>query len=328
MKTGCSRLRRIGAFLLAAVMLALGSACGKAPEGPLHGYQIEENTNSENKISYPYVVRTESATWYLAQADIDLMGEDAFYEGLDSILQVQDADFADARARLSGYIWDEIPPIDIYTDFGGNADISESAGAYYHRGRNFIKVFTGWDTTRWTLLHEYVHYLTRHCTDDPVQSGFFAEGIAEYIAMIACRDRMLRGLYPDTGAEEVSFLKSRGAWDEEEDCFDPLRYFTGLAEVYARGVMVGEEFYSTQDISLVRTEEIQQNPTPETVSHAEAAAIMAYLVETYSQDFVFSHLSMSTDEFETVYGEPFSAVYEHWAAWNAARCSELGLSFG
>ena len=40
------------------------------------GYPKEENTGRD-KDSYPYIIRIPSATWYLAKADIELLGEDA-----------------------------------------------------------------------------------------------------------------------------------------------------------------------------------------------------------------------------------------------------------
>ena len=99
-------------------------------------------------------------------ASSTLLGEDAFYKGLYAILENQEQDFADAREALKGYIDAEIPPIEIRTDFCGKAGVAESiGGAYYHEQRNFIKLFGGWDVANFTLLHEYVHYLTLHCTE-------------------------------------------------------------------------------------------------------------------------------------------------------------------
>ena len=74
--------RRALCLLLALLMLSvLLAACG-SPSMP----KIEEN-KGENAGTYPYVVHTKSATWYLAADDIALLGEDAFYEGLYAILE-------------------------------------------------------------------------------------------------------------------------------------------------------------------------------------------------------------------------------------------------
>ena len=59
-------------------------------------YPIEENTGYKSE-TYPYLVRTPSAVWYLAADDIALLGEEAYYDGLYAILEYAEADFADAR---------------------------------------------------------------------------------------------------------------------------------------------------------------------------------------------------------------------------------------
>ena len=311
-------------FIL-SVIAALSAVSTCAAEQP-DKYSIEENT-AENRTTYPYIVRTESSIWYLARDDIALMGEDAFFEGLRELLQYQDADFADARAALAGFIREETEPIEIRTDFCGKAGISEVGivGAYYNPYSNFIKVFRNWEVAKAALLHEYVHYLTIHCTDTPVAHGLFAEGIAEYINAMVCKNRMRRDFSKSLGEEEKNFLKMRGAWDMEEDCMDLQLYELGVAESYAQGMAEGTEYLSTMDVPAIRTPEIQQNPTAENISHEEAACILAYLVETYSRETVFAHLNMDPADMEQVFGESFADIYIHWKEWNSKRFSESGL---
>ncbi len=317
--------KTIAVLLILSLMIPL-SAVGARAAGQAGQYDIEENTG-ENRAAYPYVVHTGSAIWYLSGDDIDLLGEDAFFEGLRDILQDQVADFADARAALAGTVWDEIEPIEIRTDFCGKAGIAgtEIIGAYYNPRANFIKLFRGWDVAKAALLHEYVHYLTIHCTDTPVTHGLFAEGIAEYINAIACKNRMRRDFSKGFGEAEKNFFKTRSAWDTEEDCLDLKLYEFGVAERYAQGIALGEEYLSTLDVPTIRTPEIQQNPTAENISHEEAACILAYLVETYSRDTVFSHLDMDPADMENVFGESFAEIYGHWKEWNTKYFMGSGM---
>ena len=320
-------MKKIAAILFILSMLAALCAVSTCAAEQPDQYSIEENT-AENKITYPYIVRTESAIWYLAKDDIALMGEDAFFEGLRGVLQYQDADFADARAALAGFIREETEPVEIRTDFCGKAGISEVEiiGAYYNPRSNFIKIFRDWEVAKAALLHEYVHYLTLHCTDTPVTHGLFAEGIAEYINAIACKNRMRRDFFKSLSEEEKNFFRMRGAWNTEEDCVDLQLYEFGVAESYAQGIAEGTEYLSTMDVPTVRTPEIQQNPTAENISHEEAACILAYLVETYSRETVFSHLNMDPADMEKVFGEPFADIYEHWKEWNSKHFSEVGMT--
>ena len=174
-------MKRITALILAVLLLSLPVvSCTEQTV-----YQKEENTGRD-KDSYPYIIRMPSAVWYLAKADIELLGEDAYYEGLYAVLDDAEADFADAHAALEGYIPEEIPPLDIYADFCNKAELSKTFGAYYRSQFNYLKLFNGWDNAGVLLLHEYVHYLTMHCAETPVQFAFWGEGVAEYIALHIC----------------------------------------------------------------------------------------------------------------------------------------------
>ena len=314
------KLRTALAFLIALVLMVNLCACG-SPSKP----KVEEN-KGENAAAYPYVVHTKSATWYLAADDIALLGEDAFYEGLNAILENQEQDFADAREALKDYIDADVPPIEIRTDFCGKAGASETGGAYYNEQRNFIKLFGGWDVANFALLHEYVHYLTGHCAQQPVSRGLYAEGIAQYISMIVCKNRMARSVNCARSEEELALFKSRGAWDESEDCLDPQKFYYGNAAWFSLGGMIGYLYFSTEDIYETYTEEVHQNPDVWTVSHFEAASIVAWLVETYGRDTVLSNLSAPPEDFEAVYGLPFAEAYQQWVVWNLEKCGELGLS--
>ena len=65
-------MKRILALLLAILFLSMPLIGCAEPTG----YPKEENTGRD-KDSYPYIIRIPSATWYLAKADIELLGEDA-----------------------------------------------------------------------------------------------------------------------------------------------------------------------------------------------------------------------------------------------------------
>ena len=77
----------------------------------------------------------------------------------------------------------------------------------------------------------------------------------------------------------------------------------------------------------LQTEQVQQNPTVDRVSHYEAACILAYLIDTYGKDTVIRNLGTNPAKIESVYGEPFSEIYRKWTVWNEQKCEELGLRF-
>ena len=209
-------MKRVVSLLLAALLLLSLGACGQKAAADdavriVGRYKVVPNDN-ERKGTYPYVLRTENSAWYLAAADIDLMGEEAFYKGLEDILLYTEADMADARKALTGHIWEDVPPVEIRTDFCGKAEISQDAGAYYNGLANTIKLFHSWDMAKFALLHEYVHYLTIHCAEKKTMHYFYIETVAEYVSKFVCENRMIRSIdFSNSDQPELNALAE--IWD-------------------------------------------------------------------------------------------------------------------
>lgn len=314
-------MKRILALLLAALLLSLPFA-GCAEQA---GYRIEENTGWD-KDSYPCMIRMPSAIWYLAKSDMELLGEDAYYEGLYAVLENMEADFADARAALEGYIPKEIPPLDIYTDFCNKAKLSETFGAYYRSRFNYMKLFFNWDQAGVLLLHEYVHYLTMHCAEPPVQYAFWAEGVADYIALHVCKNRLARSVYRRIDFSAASPETLEQVWDKAENCLDPKLSCLAEAACFTRGYYVGTTYLAAKNERIERTAEIQHDPKPEDLSYEEGSGMVAYLVETYGKDTVLGNWTLDPDRMDAVYGKTFSELYCEWAAWNEAQCKLSGIT--
>ncbi|MBR6006939.1 MAG: hypothetical protein IK064_04865 [Clostridia bacterium] len=315
-------MKRFTAVLLIAVLIAM-SVPGCARQ---QGYKKTANTG-ERVDTHPYLVKTESAVWYLAKADIELLGEDAYCEGLFAMLDDAEADMRDARAALKGYIPDEIPAVDILTDFCGRDGTAESASVYYNGSGNYITLFSGWEHARVALLHEYVHYLTMHCAGTPARFGFWAEGVADYIADLVCKNRLGRSAnmgFEICGYPPVMWDQS---WDGAENCIDPRKLYFGLGAIAANGGLVGVPCYAVMNETIVRTAEMQENLQPQALSLPEAAGMIAYLADTYGRDAVFSSWNADPDAMETVFGKPFSELYREWAEWNAEQCRIMGIRF-
>ena len=314
-------MKRMTAILLAVLLFALPCA-GSAEQAK---YRTEENTGWD-KDSYPYLVRTSSAVWHLSKADMELLGEDAYRERLFSILDDMEADFADARAALEGYIPEDIPPIDIYTDFCNKAEASKIADAFYRSQGNYIKLFKGWVPACAALLHEYVHYLTVHCAETPVQFHFWTEGLADYISKYACKSRLSRSVNMGFDLSVLPPEMLETAWDETENCLDPRLVELGYALLCIRGYAVGQSYFAVKNETIMRTEELQNDPVPDDLTFYEASGMVAYLTETYGTDTVFGNWDLDPDRMETVYGKTFRELYDDWAVWDEAQCSLSGIT--
>ena len=361
-------MKRIMPILLAALLLAELTACGlskertaepaavdlpsvipeerKAPEAKpavrrVGGYAVVRN-DDERKTTYPFRVRTESAVWYLSSADMERMGEDAFYAGLEDVLKFFELDAADARKALTGRIPDEIPPVEIRTDFSDQDDDAERYGAKYNQPFNLIKLFHGWQTVKRSLLHEYVHYLTFSCAGKKTPYGFYGEAVAEYVSMIVCENRMCRsdqfGFADDP--EQIESFRAWGVWDEEKDNLDYRKYVLCESDAFARGLYDDLIYVSVGQNVCTRTAGKRLPARVNDLSYGETVSLALYLIETYGEETFLDRWDLPGDQVAATFLDrqgpsarktaglnslSESELLTAWAAWNAEQCAALGI---
>lgn len=325
-------LRKLTAILLIlALCAAFGCAGAKEDDArKIAGYTLETNEGN-NAQTYPYIIHTPHATWYLAAADIELLGEEAFFEGLEKLLAVQEDDFADAYAVLDGYLKDEIPPIDVHTDFAGNTERAKwsKAGAYYLGPEMGIYLFYGWDMSGFSLLHEYAHYLTYECCtfDLTPGGGFWAESIAEYVSKITCKNRMGRAVRNGMTDEELTYAEQRGLLDAD-GMLDLKKYYCFTAAYLRSGAALGTTYSAVSETPITLTEQLVEHPQPTTISYFEGGCFFNWLVEHFGRDLVFAHMTIGQEKFADVFGKDFETLFFEWAADNDAWCESNGIVLG
>lgn len=288
-------------------------------------YFVVTNDDSRTKTDYPYAVKTENTIWLLARDDIELMGEEAFYDGLADILQYVEADMADAREALVGRIWAEVPPVEIRTDFCGKAGISQDAGAYYNGRVNMIKLFHSWDMAKFALLHEYVHYLTLHCAEKKTRHYFYIETVAEYVSKLLCENRMLRSV--DLYKTEQPQLKSlAGIWGD----FDQVKYRNSClseSDNYAQGRYDGMPYGCVGQYTTYRWANKRLPDHLYELSYAEAVSMALYLMETYGAEKYLDNWDIADEtELAALYGYTVEELLTAWSAWNAEQYAALDIS--
>jgi hypothetical protein len=296
------------------------------PKVDLGEYRLEHN-DSEN---YPYVVRTPHATWYLAAADIALLGEEAYFAGLKTILHNQEADFTDAIAVLDGYIKDEVPSIDIHTDFAAKTERAKwnKASAYYLGPETGIYLYYDWGTSG-ELLHEYAHYLTYACCtfDLTPGGGFWAEAIAEYVSKITCQNHMGRALNFGMSGEEQTYAEQRGLLDAD-GTINPKKYYCFMAALIRSGAAIGATYSAVSETLITLTEQLLEHPMLTTISYYEAGSFFNWLVERYGRDLVLQNMTIGQEGFKDVFGEDFETLFFEWAEDNNAWCEGNGIVLG
>ena len=322
-------MKRVVSLLLATLLLLSLGACGqKAADDDavrtVGQYKVVPNDN-ERKDTYPYVLRTESSAWYLAAADIDLMGEEAFYKGLEDILSYAEADMTDVRKALTGRIWEDVPPVEIRTDFCGKAEISQDAGAYYNGLANMIKLFHSWDMAKFSLLHEYVHYLTIHCTEKTTMHYFYIETVAEYVSKFVCENRMIRSIdFSNSDQPELNALAE--IWGD----FDQVKYRNAClseSDAFARGLYDERPYSCVGQYTTARKADKRLPDHLHELSYAEADSMVLYLIETGGEEEYLDHWDiLDEEELAGLYGCTVAELMTAWSTWNAEQCEKLGLN--
>ena len=319
--------RSVSLLLIALLLLGFGACGKKAAEDDavrtVGRYKVVLNDN-ERKDTYPYVVRTENAAWYLAGADIEMMGEEAFYAGLEDILQYAEADMADARKALTGRIPDQVPPVEIRTDFCGKATISQDAGAYYNGLANMIKLFRSWDMAKFSLLHEYVHYLTVHCAEKKTMHYFYIETVAEYVSKFVCENRMIRSM-DFSQADQPQLQALAKIWGD----FDEVKYRNSClseSDAFARGLYDERPYSCVGQYTTARKADKRLPDHLYELSYAEADSMALYLIERDGEGKYLDHWDMvDEDQLAGLYGYTLGELMTAWSDWNARQCAALGL---
>ena len=342
----------IAAVLIFAMCLAFVSGCAgngdvpqpeiiePEPQGQVEPTDKPEETEpmpetslplikneGNNSVSYPYLVCTDNATWYISKADMELLGESEYLAGLEGMLPLVDEDFADAQAVFEGYLTDPVPPVDIYTDFSAKTEVAQSGrpvGAIYRMSDRRIYLYGSWAQASFTLLHEYTHYLSITCADLGLKSGFWAEGIAEYVSIFVCENRLIHSINYGLNEEQFALFASRGLCNEDGS-FEPKKYYYGYSARMHMEENLGEEYFAVSGYTMTLRESQLQNPLMTSVSYFEAATFMDYLVENYGKDTVFTHLDTRQEDFESVYGKDFKSLFLEWAQYDLELCEALGI---
>ena len=336
------------ALLILAMCLAFLSGCaGKAVESESEIIEPEPQIQEEpeetealpetslpliknegnNSASYPYLVCTDTATWYISKADMELLGEKEYLSGLESMLPLVDADFPDAQAVFEGYLTEPVPPVDIYTDYSAKPEVAQSGrpvGAIYRMSDRRIYLYGSWAQASFTLLHEYTHYLSITCADLGLKSGFWAEGIAEYVSIFVCENRLIHSINYGLNEEQFALFASRGLCNEDGS-FEPKKYYYGYSARMHMEENLGEEYFAVSGYTMTLRESQQQHPLMSSVSYFEAATFMDYLVKNYGKDTVFMHLDVRQEDFESAYGKDFKSLFLEWAQYDLELCEALGI---
>ncbi|SFB69332.1 hypothetical protein [Butyrivibrio sp. YAB3001] len=161
-----------------------------------------------------------------------------------------------------------------------------------------------------------VHYLTDKYIEIQPDSHFSSEGIAEYISMLVCENRMCKKACNLVYEEYLEDLKTSLFWNAEEKTIElkNIYYYSGLG--FANGAFVGREYTDVKSDKTTRTDEMQQYMHANDCSYYEAGCITDYLVTAYGMDTVMANLGKDLMTMsKSAYGKDFSEIYKDFTIW-------------
>lgn len=281
-------------------------------------YTVEE-TPAEIHKTYPYRVVSDSFVLYLSQEDLDSVDKDAYYDGMNRFLEYLEEDFSEAKEYLKDYLKEEVPPIRIYTYFSKPS--SSFAGLYLGRDQG-IMLYVDWATASYGILHEYIHYLTLDCFRYSVADGFWTEGIAEFVSSLVCGNKTARAFNYAFDAEDEADLAARGYTDEDGK-IDMRKYKHGAAASWEMPYSIGCQYGSVTGRTMTMTARVQQHPTMDQLTYAQAACFIEYLIDRFGKDKVIKHMNCNATQFRGLYGRSFEDLCCQWKQENLNKYAEF-----
>lgn len=294
------------------------SECGKL---------LFEYNDVRETADYPYVIKEESANWYFSPADIKNEGYCTFVEEYLKVAPVAEIDFAEAREVLKDYILKDVPPVDIFTFFYKVDEVT--MGAVYSHVEERVCIYTDWRSgLKYSLLHEYIHYLTVGENKLFEKAIGLVEGVTDEIATFECENHLKKMYYQELmsdeeyGEENHIFAKEIGALIPDTNELDVEVYYYYLAKFYYELEPHTGEYKAIMWDMTSKPEKT----TLGSLSYQEAGSMSKYLVEQYGLDATLKHCK-NVAELEELTGKSFLELYETWALWNEERYQELRILY-
>jgi len=210
------------------------------------------------------------------------------YNTLESLRK---KDFAEARKFLKVYIPEKVDKVKLLLDFHNDEG---TMYAMYIHSIGDIKLSNGWDAAAYSLLHEYIHFLTRQpggfLRDS--DSDFCVEGIAVWISELQLENREYdlwrRQKVKESKKKFLKMGKEYRLYDAYCDCVKEQ-----ISRDYNRKAPKGVPY--PVDIESM-------------FAYCENGVILKYIYETYGMEKTMELLKSGAD-FEKVLGKSLDYIY-------------------
>lgn len=264
-------------------------------------FQYCDNQNGVSGATYK--IEAEDAIWYWDDLDVTTLGYVDMVTNYRIIEPLRIADFKEARAYLKDYLPEHLEKVNICTNFTSMNTIADYC--FYIPSTQRIMLALGWEETAHALCHEYCHHLTIG-NDRIIQSeeSIFIEWFSTVLANFELKNQEKRIAFVNYMGED--FLRERGLWDEENDC-----YSCNLADM--RWAWKGYQSRLEKDPYFIENKNIAVLSTAG-LTYSEKCVLAEYVVKTYGFDKLVE-LAKQDGDFENVLGCSFIELYADTIEW-------------
>lgn len=301
---------------LVAAKNAWLSECGVALK--YEPYFIKQYRHTfANRVKYPYEFTAYLTFWHFQVEDVEKETYKGMVEGYKDLIVNMGHDFDSAIAWFQEYLDGEINPVDVFTEFYTDNKEAENAGAVYINTSKEIRLYHDWQEGKYSLLHEYCHYLTIGCNMNDLSIVLY-EGMAEYLSEIVCENKMAREFYVWYYGDQ---LKDLPELLNEDGSFKLDVYHVYQAWKYYIGKNDGKQYMQITGM-MNPGRKTSDTILPSELSYADATGFTYWLFTTYGKNEVLTHAS-SFDELTEFTGKDFRTMFKEYGEWIAAQLKEL-----
>ncbi|MBE5900273.1 MAG: hypothetical protein E7280_00010 [Lachnospiraceae bacterium] len=254
-----------------------------------------------------YELPENDAIWVWDDRDVKQLGYKEMMEQYKEIEPLRRKDFANVREFLENWLPPKIGKPYMITQFvqGENGDNSDEAVS----GRqspinNCIYLYHDWEQVKYSLLHEYVHYLTiGEGKILPVDNRYFPEFFAVWIAEIERTGEMQDNYFKKRCEDETvrQSYQEAGFWNEKKQ--QPITKYNMLEVVeycFSNGLV--KKFFSLEKFRN------------DAFGYSMRGCMAKYVYDTYGMDKLVEW-AQSDGEPDEILGITFKQLQEDTWEW-------------
>lgn len=273
---------------------------------PVDKYRTTPSKQKDCLVTYEIV--TSDAVWMWDDRDVVSCSYTDMITNYNHIEPLRLQCFAEARDLLKNYLPNNLDKVYIHTYFENGKD--DYRGGFFDRNKS-IYFTRNWTEVKYSLLHEYVHFLTmgkdRIMPNSKI--GQLVEWPAVWVTSYQIDNPLNREAYC-----EINNITD-GSYDRQTARLQTFQY-----------ILKRYQTKETMDTNkkITPTEDIPWFVSVDSLFYPEYGAMAEYIYKTYGMD-TFIQLLQSNDDFDGILGISFDRLYFNMIQWVQEQVNETDI---